>query len=63
LDATLPKYLIRSVGCDAAFGSIFAINPFLVIFLVPITTALAAGSHPLSSIQVCNPIRIPSLFS
>jgi hypothetical protein len=52
LDAMLPKYLMRSVGCDASFGTIFAINPFLVIATIPFATALASASHPVTSIQV-----------
>eukprot|EP00178_Gracilaria_changii_P016723 TRINITY_DN48035_c0_g1_i1.p1 TRINITY_DN48035_c0_g1~~TRINITY_DN48035_c0_g1_i1.p1 ORF type:complete len:695 (-),score=78.04 TRINITY_DN48035_c0_g1_i1:288-2372(-) len=36
LDATMPKYLTREFGPDAPFGMIYAINPFLIIFLVPI---------------------------
>lgn len=39
LDATLPKYMLRSIGCDAAFGSVYSINPFMIIFLVPIVTS------------------------
>lgn len=35
--ATLPKYLIRQFGEDAPFGMVFAINPLLIIFLVPLT--------------------------
>jgi hypothetical protein len=52
LDAALPKYLMRAVGCDASFGTIFAINPFLVIIAIPFTTAIAAASHPFTSIQI-----------
>lgn len=52
LDAALPKYLMRALGCDASFGTVFAINPFMLIALVPFTTALTARWHPLSSIQV-----------
>lgn len=34
--ATMPKYLIRQFGRDAPFGLVYAINPFLIIFLVPL---------------------------
>ena len=27
VDATLPKYLIRTYGCDAPVGGIYGINP------------------------------------
>lgn len=36
LSATLPKYLLRQFGENAPFGLMFAINPFLIIFLVPV---------------------------
>lgn len=36
LDATMPKYLVRQFGPLAPFGLIYAINPFLIIFLVPV---------------------------
>jgi len=35
LDATMPKYLVREFGPTAPYGLIYAINPFLIIFLVP----------------------------
>lgn len=35
MDATLPKYLVRQFGPDSPFGLIYAINPFLIIMLVP----------------------------
>lgn len=37
--ATMPKYLLRQFGEDAPFGLIFAINPLLIIFLVPLVAA------------------------
>eukprot|EP00929_Paragymnodinium_shiwhaense_P113911 TRINITY_DN82215_c0_g1_i1.p1 TRINITY_DN82215_c0_g1~~TRINITY_DN82215_c0_g1_i1.p1 ORF type:complete len:522 (+),score=65.78 TRINITY_DN82215_c0_g1_i1:254-1819(+) len=40
LDATLPKYLVREFGEDVPKGSIYSINPFLIIGLVPVVTAL-----------------------
>jgi len=36
VDATMPKYLIREFGESAPFGLVYAINPFLIIFFVPI---------------------------
>jgi len=36
VDATMPKYLIREFGPSAPFGLIYSINPFLIIFFVPI---------------------------
>jgi MFS family permease len=39
MDATLPKYMLRTIGCDAAYGTVYSINPFMIIFLVPVVTA------------------------
>lgn len=35
LDATLPKYMLRTIGEDAKFGMVYSINPFMIILLVP----------------------------
>ena len=40
VDATLPKYLLRAYGCDAPVGLVYGINPFMIIFLVPLVGAL-----------------------
>ena len=40
MDATLPKYLLRAYGCDAPVGLVYGINPFMIIFLVPLVGAL-----------------------
>jgi POT family proton-dependent oligopeptide transporter len=36
LDATLPKYMTRVFGKDAPFGLFYAINPLIIITLVPL---------------------------
>jgi MFS family permease len=36
LDATLPKYMTRVFGESAPFGLFYAINPFMIITLVPV---------------------------
>ncbi|CDF38774.1 unnamed protein product [Chondrus crispus] len=41
IDATMPKYMVRQFGPSAPFGLIYAINPFLIIFLVPIVGLVA----------------------
>lgn len=41
LDATFPKYMIREFGKDVMYGSIIAINPFLIVILIPIFAPLA----------------------
>ncbi len=38
--ATLPKYLIRAFGCGTPIGLIYAINPTLILLLVPIVGAV-----------------------
>ena len=37
LDATFPKYVKRALPPNTPYGSLYAINPFTIIFLVPIT--------------------------
>jgi MFS family permease len=41
LDATFPKYMIREFGKDVMYGSIIAINPFLIVILIPIFAPLS----------------------
>lgn len=40
MDATMPKYMVRTFGPSAPFGLVYSINPFLIIFLVPIVGLL-----------------------
>lgn len=40
--ATLPKYLIRAFGCGTPIGLIYAINPTLILLLVPIVGAVTS---------------------
>ena len=42
LDGMLPKYMQRFIGCGAPFGKVYAINPAMIIVLVPLVTALTA---------------------
>lgn len=41
LDATFPKYMMREFGKDIMYGSIIAINPFLIVILLPIFAPLS----------------------
>jgi len=41
LDATFPKYMVREFGKEVLYGSIIAINPFLIVILVPIFAPLS----------------------
>lgn len=40
LDATLPTYLIRCFGDNYPKGMIYSINPFMIIWLTPLVSAL-----------------------
>jgi len=42
LDATLPTYLIRCFGPNYPKGMIYSINPFMIIWLTPIVSALTS---------------------
>lgn len=50
LDATMPKYLTRQFGEDAPYGLIYSINPFLIIFLVPVIGLMTRGVDSFSMI-------------
>lgn len=43
LDATMPKYLVRQFGPQAPYGLIYAINPLLIILLVPLIGLATRG--------------------
>ena len=51
LDATLPKYMVREFGENVAKGSIYAINPALIMILVPIISAATTKVDPLIMIH------------
>lgn len=42
LDALFPTYLVRTFGPDVPKGSIYSINPAMIIVLTPLVAALAA---------------------
>eukprot|EP00729_Bicosta_minor_P005692 gene5692-8892_t len=50
LDATLPKYITRAFGADAPFGKVYAINPAIIIILVPLLSSLGGGDRQKSSL-------------
>ncbi|CAJ1962681.1 unnamed protein product [Cylindrotheca closterium] len=62
LDATLPKYMLREFGEDVPKGTIYAINPALVIILVPIVTAATTEISPLTMIHYGTYISAGSVF-
>lgn len=51
LDATLPKYMIREFGDDVKKGTIYSINPAMIIVLVPLVTAATTTTDPLIMIH------------
>ena len=42
MDATFPKYTVRAFECSAPFGTIYAINPALIIVGVPVVASATA---------------------
>mmetsp|Transcript_3865 Transcript_3865/g.5762 ORF Transcript_3865/g.5762 Transcript_3865/m.5762 type:complete len:545 (+) Transcript_3865:88-1722(+) len=62
LDATFPKYMVREFGENVPKGSIYAINPAIVIFLVPIITAATTKVNPLTMIHHGGYISASSVF-
>jgi hypothetical protein len=62
LDATLPKYMIREFGPDVAKGTIYSINPAIIIILVPLVTAMSSHVEPLVMIHYGSYISAVSVF-
>lgn len=63
LDATFPKYLVRSQeDPDAPYGSIYAINPATIIVLVPLIGAYASHIHPFKMILYGSIVSALSVF-
>jgi POT family proton-dependent oligopeptide transporter len=63
LDATLPKYMLREFGADVAKGTIYSINPALIIVLVPLVTSATSNVDPLQMIHVGSYISAASVFA
>jgi hypothetical protein len=62
LDATLPKYMVREFGPDVAKGTIYSINPAIIIILVPIVTAMTSHVEPLVMIHYGTYVSAASVF-
>lgn len=62
LDATLPKYMLREFGENVPKGSIYSINPAIIIVLVPIVTAATTTIDPLVMIHHGSYISAFSVF-
>jgi Dipeptide/tripeptide permease len=62
LDATLPKYMIREFGEDVPKGTIYSINPLMIMILVPLITAATTKVDPLVMIHHGCYISAASVF-
>lgn len=62
LDATLPKYMVREFGEDVPKGTIYSINPLLIMILVPLITAATTKVDPLVMIHHGCYISAASVF-
>eukprot|EP00571_Detonula_confervacea_P000557 CAMPEP_0172319244 /NCGR_PEP_ID=MMETSP1058-20130122/37168_1 /TAXON_ID=83371 /ORGANISM="Detonula confervacea, Strain CCMP 353" /LENGTH=561 /DNA_ID=CAMNT_0013034245 /DNA_START=273 /DNA_END=1958 /DNA_ORIENTATION=- len=62
LDGTLPKYMIREFGENTRKGLVYAINPALIIILVPIITAATTSVDPLLMIHRGTYVSALSVF-
>lgn len=63
MDATFPKYAVRVLGHDTPWGSIVSINPFLILFLVPLATPLSFHMNPYTQILIGSLISGASPFA
>jgi len=63
LDATLPKYMVREFGENVPKGTIYSINPALIIILVPLITAATTEVDPLIMIHHGSYISAASVFA
>lgn len=63
MDTSFPKYLLRAVDSEALYGSIYSINPFMIIFLAPLFQALFAQVDPYRCILVGSFISAASVFA
>mmetsp|Transcript_2780 Transcript_2780/g.3851 ORF Transcript_2780/g.3851 Transcript_2780/m.3851 type:complete len:468 (+) Transcript_2780:425-1828(+) len=62
LDATLPTFLIRCFGPQYPRGTIYSINPFMIIWLTPIVSALTSTWPHFSMIKYGSYVSAASPF-
>jgi len=62
LDATFPKYMTREFGDGVPYGTIYSINPAIIMVLVPIMTAATSDMEPLVMIHIGSYISAASVF-
>lgn len=51
LHSLFPKWMRRTHGCRAPFGRFLAINPFLIVFLVPVVSAATSRVAPFDAVR------------
>lgn len=62
LDATFPKYMVRTFGPSTPYGSVIAINPLLIIVTLPPITAFTMQIDAYSMILVGAWVSAASVF-
>jgi hypothetical protein len=62
MDATLPKYMVREFGPNVAKGTIYSINPAIIVLLVPVMTAATSNRSPLLMIHHGSYVSALSVF-
>ncbi|CAN5623612.1 hypothetical protein BH09MYX1_BH09MYX1_47760 [soil metagenome] len=60
--ATWPKYVLREMGESFPIGKIFSVNPLIIMFLVPITTALTKKYPVFRMILIGSLVSSASVF-
>lgn len=63
LDATLPKYMTREFGDKVPKGTIYSINPFMIILLVPVIAALSQKWEHFDVIHVGSYVSAASVWT
>ncbi|KAL7547047.1 hypothetical protein ACHAWF_010367 [Thalassiosira exigua] len=63
LDGTLPKYMVREFGEDAPKGRVYAVNPAMIVVLVPLVTAATTSVDPLVMIHRGTYVSALSVFA
>lgn len=62
LDSTLPKYMIREFGENVPYGTIYSINPAIIVLMVPLVTAATSHIDPLVMIHWGTYVSAASVF-
>ncbi len=62
LDAAFPTYAKRELGSDVPYGTLYSINPAIIVFLVPVLSGFLAKYDPYKCIIVGTCISASSVF-